>query len=239
MVFGFARDASEPVSVRVPGSDSPALAVYFESMPGSHDGTSAFTLRLGFSEAVDITATALRDVLAVSGGTVSQVAQVDGRSDLWEVTVMPNSAGDVEIRLSPSLLCGAGSVCTEAGVPLSVIYAVLIPGPATANQETEPAGEATGPSPWAAGRRRRGRRGHAELERSRDLRERVPDPAPPAGSGRTRAAGIRGIHREQRHQLQRHRGGAWGVVCLPGAGDRCLRLRGRRVRAGVGAGAGV
>ncbi len=144
-VFGFARDASEPVSVRVPGSDSPALAVYFESMPGSHDGTSAFTLRLGFSEAVDITATALRDVLAVSGGTVSQVAQVDGRSDLWEVTVMPNSADDVEIRLSPtpSLLCGAGSVCTEAGVPLSVIYAVLIPGPATANQETEPAGEAT------------------------------------------------------------------------------------------------
>ena len=172
-VFGYAHDASEPASVRVPGSDSPALTVSFEPMTESHDGTSAFTLRLRFSEAVDIAATALRDVLAVTGGTVSQVAQVDGRSDLWEVTVMPNSADDVEIRLSPGVSCGAGSVCTEAGVPLSSIYAVLILGPAqpaddspaTADQKTEPARSALNRCRRAMTGRARSRCGFASARR--------------------------------------------------------------------------
>ena len=44
------------------------LTAEFESFPRSHDGGTAFTLRIAYSEAVDITAAALRDdALDVTG----------------------------------------------------------------------------------------------------------------------------------------------------------------------------
>ena len=65
------------------------LSVAFEGLPAGHDGSTAFTLRLKFSADVAITPEAMRDhALGVSGATVSGAEKVDGRADLWEVTLV-------------------------------------------------------------------------------------------------------------------------------------------------------
>ena len=86
----------------------------FVNVPQSHDGESEFTVRLAFVEDVGISPTSLReDALAASGGAVTQVQRVDDRSDLFEITVEPDSDEDVTITLSSSGDCGeSGSICT-------------------------------------------------------------------------------------------------------------------------------
>ena len=91
----------------------------FVNVPRSHDGESEFTVRLAFVEDVGISPTSLReDALAATGGAVTQVQRVDNRSDLFEVTVAPDSDEDVTITLSSSGDCGeAGSICTQGEDP--------------------------------------------------------------------------------------------------------------------------
>ena len=91
----------------------------FVNVPQSHDGESEFTVRLAFVEDVGISPDSLReDALAATGGTVTQVQRVDDRSDLFEITVEPDSDEDVTITLSSSGDCGeAGSICTQGEDP--------------------------------------------------------------------------------------------------------------------------
>ena len=91
----------------------------FVNVPKSHDGESEFTLRLAFVKDVGISPTSLlEDALAATGGAVTQVQRVDDRSDLFEVTVEPDSDEDVTITLSSSGDCGeAGSICTQEEDP--------------------------------------------------------------------------------------------------------------------------
>ena len=91
----------------------------FVNVPQSHDGESEFTVRLAFVEDVGISPTSLReDALAATGGAVTQVQRVDDRSDLFEITVEPDSDEDVTITLSSSGDCGeAGSICTQEEDP--------------------------------------------------------------------------------------------------------------------------
>ncbi len=64
--------------------ETPLLAD-FDLIPASHDGSSTFTLRMAFSEEVEITPEDMRDhALLVSGATVTAAARVDGHKDLWE-----------------------------------------------------------------------------------------------------------------------------------------------------------
>ena len=114
------------------------LTASFHGMPESHDGETAFTFRLDFSEAVTAGAETLRDeALAATGGAVTAVtaaAGPDGRS--WEVTVRPSGAGDVTVRLAPQADCAApGAVCTADGVGLeraaeAVVAAAAFEAPA-------------------------------------------------------------------------------------------------------------
>ena len=91
----------------------------FVNVPQSHDGESEFTLRLAFVKDVGISPTSLReDALAATGGAVTQVQRVDDRSDLFEITVEPDSDEDVTITLSSSGDCGeSGSICTQGEDP--------------------------------------------------------------------------------------------------------------------------
>ena len=91
------------------------LTASFEGMPETHGGGSAFGFRIAFSEAVAIAPGALgSDGLRVSGGAVADVGRVDGRADLFEVSVRPGSGGDVTIVLAGGRECGAaGAVCTQ------------------------------------------------------------------------------------------------------------------------------
>ena len=102
-----------------PGHAVQRITARFNDVPWSHDGESEFTVRLAFVKDVGISPTSLReDALAATGGAVTRVQRVDDRSDLFEITVEPDSDEDVTITLSSSGDCGeSGSICTQEEDP--------------------------------------------------------------------------------------------------------------------------
>ena len=122
-----------------------ALTASFVQAPAEHDGSSPFKLRIGFSEGISIGFRTFRDAsLSVAGGSVTGAKRVDGRNDLWEVTVRPGSIGDVTVTLEGGRACGTpGAVCTGDGRALSATISTRILGPpglsvADAEVEEEP-----------------------------------------------------------------------------------------------------
>ena len=118
-----AGPAVEPVVV--------PLTASFVEAPHEHDGKTAFKLRIAFSEDISIGFRRFRDqALSVSGGSVKKAKRVDGRHDLWEVTVKPGSLGDVTVTLAGGRACGtAGAVCTGDGRALSATISTTVLGP--------------------------------------------------------------------------------------------------------------
>ena len=123
------------VTVRVlenaPGRTADPLTAAFEGVPARHDGETAFTFRIAFSEAVSVTPEAMRrHVLEVAGGAVTGAARVDGKSGVWSITVTPATREELSIALAPAADCAAdGAVCTSDGRPLSVGAAHILSGP--------------------------------------------------------------------------------------------------------------
>ena len=112
--------------------DAPAvLTASFVEAPHEHDGETAFKLRIAFSEGISIGFRTFRDQsLSVSGGSVKNAKRVDGRKDLWEVTVEPGSLGDVTVTLAGGRACGTGgAVCTGDGRALSATISTTVLGP--------------------------------------------------------------------------------------------------------------
>ena len=122
-----------------------ALTASFVQAPAEHDGKAAFKLRIAFSEGISIGFRTFRDAsLSVAGGSVTKAKRVDGRKDLWEVTVKPGSIGDVTMTLEGGRACGTpGAVCTGDGRVLSATISTRVLGPpglsvADAEVEEEP-----------------------------------------------------------------------------------------------------
>ena len=84
-------------------------------MPETHDGESAFTFQVAFSEDIGISDQSLReDAFTVTGGAVTRGRRVDDRRDLFEVTVQPGSRDTVTITLPAGRDCGtSGAICTK------------------------------------------------------------------------------------------------------------------------------
>ena len=110
----------------------------FENVPSAHNGSSAFTLELAFSEAVfDGTESfdknrAIRDALQVTGGTLRGGRRTDpGVYDRWRLRIEPSGRGDVTVTLPATTgVCGsAGAICTPDGRPLSAPASATIVGP--------------------------------------------------------------------------------------------------------------
>ncbi len=116
------------------------LTASFASAPEAHDGESGFQVRIAFSEDVEITPEDMRDhALLVSGGTVTGAAGVDGRQDLWELTVEPSGTGPVSILTPLGRACTeTGALCTADGRSLTDSPAIVVPGP-PARQANSPA----------------------------------------------------------------------------------------------------
>ena len=114
------------------GGELPALTARFEAAPDAHDGAGTFTVRLVFSEPVAISYQTLRDEsLSAAGGSVEGARRVDGRSDLWEITLAPASDEPVTLTLAAGRACDtAGAVCTADGRRLSNEAVLTVPGPA-------------------------------------------------------------------------------------------------------------
>ena len=136
------------VSVQIPGTPvtEDGITARFEDVPPQHDGETPFTLRLALSAPVRNSYTAMReDVLEATGGTVTGARRVDGRSDLWEITITPLGEGNVQLVLAAGRACGTpGALCTRDGRALATGLMTLVPGPSTIGPRSP------GPAPLTA-----------------------------------------------------------------------------------------
>ena len=111
------------------------LTAEFQDAPDKHLGTGVFTFDIAFSEPISISYKTLRDdSLEVTNGSATKAKRVNGQSDLWEITVKPDSDADVTVVLPITEGCGSdGAVCTRDGTKLSNRSELTVPGPAAAN----------------------------------------------------------------------------------------------------------
>ena len=121
--------ASAPSDTVTPAA--PGLTGSFESVPEAHDGSSAFALRLAFSEDVAGRFRRMRtDVFEVTGGAVTDLRRVDQRRDLWTVTIEPSSDAAVTVAVPANRACDvSGAVCTADGEQLTSRMEATVPGP--------------------------------------------------------------------------------------------------------------
>ena len=108
-----------------------SLTASFGDVPSEHDGSTVFTFRLRFSEDPAVSYEVLRDrAFSVSGGTVKKARRVDGRNDLREIHVQPETTGEIRIDLPATTDCDAvDAICTEDGRPLSHSLSETIASP--------------------------------------------------------------------------------------------------------------
>ncbi len=127
-------------SVTVMDDDRAPLTAEFRDAPESHDGEDVFALRIAFSEAVAASYRTLRDhALEVTGGRVREAKRVDGRSDLWRITIEPDSDAEVTVVLPVTNDCDAeGAICTGDGGALSNRVELTIPGPVAEEEQQTP-----------------------------------------------------------------------------------------------------
>ena len=116
-------------STRTCSSEAPLTAT-FQDVPEEHDGSSAFTLELVFTEELAARSRAkLLQAISVTGGTMTQVQRAaPPQRDRWEITVAPSGDGEVTLNLpSTSQPCSSASaVCTEGGKALSEAVSVTV-----------------------------------------------------------------------------------------------------------------
>ena len=112
------------------------LTASVDGAPESHDGQSAFTFELEFSEEpkTGFSYVTLRDhAFTVTGGTVTNTRRLEpGKNDLWEITVQPDGNADVTVSLPATTDCDAqGAVCTSDSRMLSTALELVTPGPSS------------------------------------------------------------------------------------------------------------
>ena len=123
-------------TVEVAGAGPAPLTAGFQDLPDSHDGSTAFTFRVLFSEDVGISYVNMRDdAFSLSEGDVTGARRVDGRNDLWEITVEPDDDSDVGITLPANRSCTTtGAICTREDSPRQLTNSptATVTGPAEA-----------------------------------------------------------------------------------------------------------
>ena len=123
-------------TVEVTAAAPAPLTGAFHDLPDSHDGSTAFTFRVLFSEDVGISYVNMRDdAFSLSEGDVTGARRVDGRNDLWEITVEPDDNSDVGITLPANRSCTTtGAICTREDSPRQLTNSptATVTGPAEA-----------------------------------------------------------------------------------------------------------
>ena len=146
------RSESESGSDGSDGSDGsglPALTASFEELPDAHSGAGTdLVVRARFSEPLAVSYVTMRDggaVFVQSPHRVVKAKRVEGRSDLWDITIR---VGD-DRRLSVTVFKGSGcdgehAVCTADGRPVSQAAQVFIEGPDTSDDSGDGAEGSSG-----------------------------------------------------------------------------------------------
>ena len=114
------------VIVGAPGSgtilNTETLEASFKNIPQDHDGSTAFTFQVHFTNDVSITPAAMRDhAFTVTNGDVTGASRVDGRDDRWLITVDPDGDDAVTITLPGNRTCGTqGAICSKEDNPVQL-----------------------------------------------------------------------------------------------------------------------
>ena len=119
-------DASATGTIRNREETSAPLTASFGGVPASHDGATAFTFGLTFSEDVaGLSYKTLRDsALSVTNGRATRARRrTQGNNQGWTITVEPDSPAAVTVRLP------AGSVVTSDGRGLESAVSATVAGP--------------------------------------------------------------------------------------------------------------
>ena len=110
------------------------LTASAHDVPANHDGNSAFTFELRFSETPrkGFSYKTMRDhAFTVTSGDVTKARRLEkGKNVRWEISVRPDGNGAVTVVLPVSTDCTAqGAICTQDGRMLSNRLEVTVPGP--------------------------------------------------------------------------------------------------------------
>ena len=132
----FTDDAGSPEALMSAATEAvaapPPLIAEFQNAPASHDGQTAFTFELRFSEEFPIGYTTLRDhAFTVTGGSVTKARRLEPPGNVrWEITVTPDSNANAVVTLPATSNCdGNGVICTEDGRKLSGKVEFTVKGP--------------------------------------------------------------------------------------------------------------
>ena len=124
------------------------LTGWFASTPAEHDGSRTFTVRIGFSDAIRMSRSAMKDhAVQVSGGSVTTAKRVERTGDLWDIKIAPAGLESITVTAQGGRECGStGAICTADGRALAATLTRTIPGPlvlavadAEAREGTDPA----------------------------------------------------------------------------------------------------
>ena len=128
-----------------------ALSAEFRDAPERHDG-APFKVKMALSDPVANDGNDMRDnVVKVDGGSATNARPVNGQTDLWELTIDPESGKDTTVRVEAGGTCGdPGVLCTAGGDGLSETVTQTVEGedagPFTAAFENGPGThDGTGP----------------------------------------------------------------------------------------------
>ena len=132
-------------------ADPPAgFTARFESLPERHDGETAFTFELHFSEApVGLSYRTVQGALLdVSGANITHARRLTHGSNLgWEITAAPTHSGDIAIALPVRTCDAANAVCANGATLAQAVSATVYANPFSAAFENPPA-EHDGTNPF-------------------------------------------------------------------------------------------
>ena len=122
------------------GVEVDSLTASFENVPESHDGASAFTFELTFSENFPISYKTLEDAaFEVDGGAVTAARRLERPSNRrWEIEVEPAGNGDVTLVLPDRACTENGAVCPADGRRLAAPVEATVAGPDSAAVAPDP-----------------------------------------------------------------------------------------------------
>ena len=144
---GYEESLISEATGEVEAAPSPLTAEAHDK-PHSHDGHTAFTFELRFSEEPkkSLSYRSLRDhAFTVTEGDVTNARRLERRNNArWEITVKPAGDGDVSIILPPTTDCEAeAAICTPDEKKLSNRVEFTVYGPAVATSNTTATGGPT------------------------------------------------------------------------------------------------
>ena len=137
---GNGESLSSAATASVAAAATPLTAEFLDT-PSSHDGETAFTFELRFSEEFELSYKTLRDhAFTVTGGEVTTARRLEEPSNIrWEITVAPDGNGSVTVVLPATTDCTAqGAICTGDRKMLSGEASVTVAGPEGEEQQTPP-----------------------------------------------------------------------------------------------------